>query len=177
MCRIINIKILILAITATSLTAFANDAKDTPADITKKIEDQVKIIKNEKDFAEKNKKLSELIDTVNKELNNYSNIVTQYKTKILESSGEVNKSVIQEKDNSEAIYGSWVVFKVALEPNYDLFVEKKNNYHCESVSDEIWQNYAPTSPNVEKISLDPYTKKAVELSIEIALDLCKSMPQ
>jgi hypothetical protein len=160
----------------TSLTSFAQEAAvGNDPDIQKIVQMHVDSIKKENKFEDKYKKLTTLIDLTNKEFNNYSNIVTELKSKILELDGNVTTSLIQEKDRNEAIYNSWATFKVALEPNYELFVEKSDKYHCNAVSQEIWQNYSPTDVVEKKVELDPYIRKAVENSVVIAEDICNSL--
>jgi hypothetical protein len=146
-------------------------------EITKIVEEHVALIKKQKKYDDKHKQLVELIDLTNKEFSASSNSVTDLKSKIIENDGNVDDKLITEKNKNESIYNSWVIYKVALEPNYELFVEKNDKYHCDVISDEIWQSYSPTGPTEEKVELDSYTKNAVKISVEIAEDLCKSRPK
>lgn len=184
MCRInaYSIKLNSLFLTLTFALVFPSSvvfAQDKSAgndpEIQKIIQAQVRAIEKEKKFEDKYKKLTELIDLTNKEFNNYSNIVTELKSKILELDGDVTASLIQEKDKNESIYNSWATYKIALEPNYELFVEKNDKYHCDAIAEEIWQAYSPTGVVEEKVELDPYIRKAVKNSVTIAQNICESL--
>lgn len=158
------------------LPAYAQDATSGDDPSTQKIiQTYVESIKNEKKVEDKYKKLTELIDLTNKEFNNLSNIVTDLKTKIIEADGNVPDSIIKEKNKNETTYNSWSTYKVALEPNYELFIEKNDKYHCDVISQEIWQNYAPTGVTEKKVELDAYTRKAIESSVEIAVNICNAV--
>jgi hypothetical protein len=160
----------------TTPLVFAQDssAGNNP-DIQKIVQAHIESIKKEKKVEDKYKKLTELIDLTNKEFNNFSNIVTDLKIKILEADGNVPESMIKEKDKNEATYNSWATYKVSLEPNYELFVEKNDKYHCDVVSQEIWQGYAPIGATEKKVELDAYTRQAVESSVEVAVDICNAV--
>jgi hypothetical protein len=118
-----------------------------------------------------------LIDLVNKETSKYSNIVTENISKILDAEknpeGTVAPLLINEKDQNQAIYDSWLVYRIALKANYDLFIEKNDKYSCSSFSEQIWKDYTPIAPQQEKVEVDADTKKAIETSVEIAEELCK----
>lgn len=66
-------------------------------EVQKTIEVQVDLIRKEKKFDEQYKKLVALIDMTNKEFNNYSNIVTDLKSKILENNGDTDAKPSQKK--------------------------------------------------------------------------------
>ncbi len=186
MCRKIGIN-LILIVVAFSINGWAKKAlpqkasQDTTivaqksADQT--VQDFIQNLKSEVIPSKKQKIVSDLLNAVHSETNRYSNIVTENITKILEaekkSEGKIDPNLITEKDANQALYETWVTYKVALQANYDLFIEKNEEYTCNNVAEQIWLDYKPIVPQAEKVDIDANTKKAVEASIEIAEDLCK----
>lgn len=135
----------------------------------------LKKIKSEELPSNKKKALTTLLDTMNTETAKKSNIVTSDWSKILKSEkeGKVDPALVKEKDTNQAQLDSWVNYKNALQATYYLFIEKSDKYSCNNISEQIWADYTPIVAQKEKIELDSETKKAVELSIEIAEELCK----
>lgn len=158
----------------------ANESKDieTQKEVEEIISEQVQLIKQTELPNEKKEKLSDLIKLVNEHFKTHANELTDLVSKVLdENSKKLNKGVdpklIERKEKSDVIYQKWLTYKIAMEPLYDLFIEKKETYSCNAFAEQIRQRHEPLAPQTEKTDIDPYTKTAMETSIEIADDLCK----
>lgn len=151
-------------------------AQSSDIGVSKKVETLVTSIKSESTLEAKNKKLEELIKLINEEYKYSFNTVSELKIKLQSNPLDADGNIFAEKNQSEIVFESWAVYKGAFDPLNKFFIKKSNSYHCDVISEEIWQEYAPHSPVEKKIELDPYAKKAVTLAVEIAVDICKISP-
>jgi hypothetical protein len=142
--------------------------------VSKTMDSEIAAIKKETTYDGKNNRLKELLSMINKEFGDHSKILTELQIKIQEN--PYDQVLLAEKDKNQLIYEDWTVFKVVFTPLNKLFVSKTDSYHCESISDDIWQDYAPTAPVEKKVELDSFTKKAIENAIDLAKDICKVAP-
>ncbi len=162
----------------SALLLFANPlAASEPQKVEEIIEEKVQDIKQTELPTEKNKKFSELIKLVNGQFKTHGDELTEQVSEIIDQSNKKNKEVdpelLKNKEHTDALYNKWLTYKLAFEPLYELFIEKKETYSCNAIAEQIRERYKPLAPQTEKTDIDPYTRTAVETSIELADDLCK----